>query len=87
MTTPARPLDRRLWFASVVAIVAIAAVGILVSRSTPGHVASPIAARLVAALIVTGLVALAKVIGGPRAAAVTGVVGTLVAVILLISVF
>jgi hypothetical protein len=78
------PVDRRLWFVTVAAIVGIAAVGILVNRTSPSHVASPIAARLVAAAIVTVLVAIAKVRVGPRAAALTGVIGTLVAVILLI---
>jgi hypothetical protein len=78
------PVDRRLWFVTVAAIVVIAAVGILVNRTSPSHVASPIAARLVAAAIVTVLVAVAKVRVGPRAAALTGVIGTLVAVVLLI---
>jgi len=80
-----RPVDRRLWFLSLVAIVAIALVGIIVSRSLPGHVPSSIAARLAGAVIVTACVAVAKVVGGVRAAAVTGVVGTLVAVVLLIA--
>jgi hypothetical protein len=79
------PVDRRLWLATVAAIVAIAAVGILVARSSPSHVASPIAARLAAAAIVTACAAVAKVRVGPRAAAVTGVIGTLVAVVLLIT--
>ncbi len=85
MTIPARPLDRkRLWLVSVVSIVAIVAVGILVNRASPSHVASPIAARLAAAAIVTVLVAVARVVAGPRAAAATGVVGTLIAVVLLV---
>ena len=78
------PVDRRLWLATVVAIVAIVAVGIIVNRASPSHSASPIAARLAAAAIVTVFVAVAKVRRRPRAAAVTGVVGTLIAVVLLI---
>jgi ABC-type uncharacterized transport system permease subunit len=79
------PVDRRLWLGAVVAIVAIAAVGILVSRSLPGHSPSPIGLRLAAALIVTVLAAVAKFRFGPRAAAVAGVAGTFVAVVLLIA--
>jgi hypothetical protein len=75
--------NRRLWFVAVVAIFAIVAVGIIVNRASPSHVASPIAARLAAVAIVTALVAVAKVRVGPRAAAVTGVVGVLIAVVLL----
>lgn len=80
-----RPVDRRLWLVSLVMIVAIVAVGILVARSLPGHAPSPIGLRLAAAAVVTVFVAAAKVLVGPRAAAVTGVVGTLVAVVLLIA--
>ena len=80
-----RPVDRRLWLATLVAIVAIAAVGILVARSSASYVPSPIAARLAAAAIVTVFVAVAKVFVGPRAAAVTGVVGVLIAVVLLVA--
>ena len=83
MTTPTRPVDRRLWFVSLVLIVAIVAVAIIVNRSSPSHVASPIVARLAAAVIVTVFVAVAKVRVGPRAAAATGVVGVLIAVVLL----
>jgi hypothetical protein len=79
-----RPVDRRLWFITLLAIVAIVAVGIAVNRNSPGYVASPIAARLAAAAIVTAFVAAAKVFVGPRAAALTGVVGTLIAVVVLI---
>jgi hypothetical protein len=78
------PVDRRLWLATVTSIVAIVAVGILVSRLT-SHAPSPIALRLVAAVIVTGFVAVAKVAVGPRAAALTGVIGVLVAVVLLVA--
>ena len=82
MTNPARPVDkRRLWIVSVVSIVAILAVNYIVSG--PAHVGSPIVVRLAAAAIVTVFVVLAKFIAGPRAAAVTGVVGVLIAVVLL----
>jgi uncharacterized membrane protein HdeD (DUF308 family) len=82
ITGPAHPLDRkRLWLVSLVSIVAILAVNYIVSG--PAHVGSPIAVRLAAAAIVTAFVAVAKVVAGPRAAAVTGVVGVLVAVVLL----
>jgi len=86
MTWIKSPENRRLWLVSVVLIVAIAAAGIIISRSSPSHVASPIAARLAAAVIVTACAAVAKVRVGPRAAAATGVVGTLIAVVLLIQV-
>jgi hypothetical protein len=79
------PENRRLWLVSVVLIVAIVAIGIIINRNSPSHVASPILARLAAAVIVTVFVALAKVRVGPRAAAVTGVVGVLIAVVLLIA--
>ncbi len=85
MTVPAHPVEtKRLWLVSVVSIVAIVAVGIMVNRASPSHLASPIAARLAAAAIVTLFVVVAKVVAGPRAAAATGVVGTLIAVVLLI---
>jgi ABC-type uncharacterized transport system permease subunit len=79
------PVDRRLWLVTVVAITAIVVVGIIVNRTSVGHVASPIAARLAAAAIVTVFVAGAKIFVGPRAAALTGVAGTLIAVVLLIA--
>jgi hypothetical protein len=78
------PENRRLWLVTVVAIFAIVAVGIIINRNSPSHVASPIVARLAAAAIVTVFVAVARVRVGPRAAAVTGVVGVLIAVVLLI---
>jgi Na+-translocating ferredoxin:NAD+ oxidoreductase RnfD subunit len=84
MTTPTHPVDRRLWFVSFAMIVAIVAVGIIVNRNSPSHVASPVVVRLAAAVIVTVFVAVAKFVAGPRAAAVTGVVGVLIAVVLLI---
>ncbi len=79
------PVDRRLWLITVVSIVAIAGIGILVARNLPGHAASPIGLRLAAAVIVTVFAAGAKVLIGQRAAAVAGVVGTLIAVVLLIA--
>jgi hypothetical protein len=84
MTVLRGPVDRRLWLATVASIVAIVAVGILVARTT-SHAPSPIGLRLAAAVVVTVFVAAARVIVGPRAAAVTGVVGVLVAVVLLIA--
>jgi len=82
MTIPARDLDRkRLWLVSFVSIVAILAVNYIVSG--PAHVGSPIVVRLAAAAIVTAFVAVAKFVAGPRAAAVTAVVGVVVAVVVL----
>jgi hypothetical protein len=78
MRTSLSHLDgRRLWFVTLVAIVAIVAVAYIVSG--PTHTGSPIAVRLAAAAIVTAFVAVAKLVAGPRAAAVTGVVGVLIA--------
>jgi hypothetical protein len=75
MTIPAHPLDRkRLWIVSFMSIVAILAVNYIVSG--PAHVGSPIVVRLAAAAIVTAFVAVAKFVAGPRAAAVTAVVGS-----------
>ena len=82
MTTPARPVDRkRLWLVSFVSIVAILAVNYIVSG--PAHVGSPIAVRLGAAVIVTACAAVTKFIAGPQAAAMTAVVGVLIAVVVL----
>jgi type VI protein secretion system component VasK len=72
----------RLWVGSVVAIVAIVLVGVIINRSE-GNSGSPIAARLAAAAVVTALAAIAKIVAGPRAAAVTAVVGTAIAVAVL----
>jgi uncharacterized membrane protein len=85
VTVPAHRVDRRLWFVSVVLIVAIVAVGIIVNRDSPSHVASPIVVRLGAAVIVTACAAVANFVAGPRAAAATAVIGTLIAVVLLIA--
>ena len=81
MTTPTRPVDRRLWFVSLASIVAILAVNYIVSG--PTHVGSPIVVRLAAAATVTAFVAVAKFVAGARAAAVTAVVGVLIAVVVL----
>jgi hypothetical protein len=77
-------VDRRLWLVSFVLIVAIVAVGIIVDRNSPSHVAAPVVVRLAAAAIVTACAAVARFVAGPRAAAATGVIGTLIAVVLLI---
>jgi uncharacterized membrane protein len=82
MTVQAQRVDRkRLWLLSVLGIVAILAVNYVVRG--PSHVGSPIVLRLAAAAVVTAFVILAKFIAGPRAAAVTGVVGVLIAVVVL----
>jgi hypothetical protein len=47
------------------------------------HIASPLAVRLTAAVIVTAFAAVAKIAAGPRAAAATAVVGVLIGVVLL----
>jgi energy-coupling factor transporter transmembrane protein EcfT len=84
VTTSTHRVDRRLWLVSFVLIVAIVAVGIIVNRGSPSHVASPVVVRLAAAAIVTACAAVAKFVAGPRAAAATAVLGTLIAVVLLI---
>jgi len=84
MTTPTCRVDRRLWFVSLVIIVAIVGVGIIVSRDLqPNHIGSPLAVRLTPAVIVTAFAAVAKIAAGPRAAAATAVLGVLIAVVLL----
>ena len=85
MTMLSRLDGRRLWVVTLATILAIVAVGIIVNRGSPSHVASPVLVRLAAAAIVTACVAVAKFVAGPRAAAATGVIGTLIAVVLLIS--
>ena len=83
MTAPAtRPLDkRRLWLVTVASIAAILVVNYIVTG--PNHEGSPIGLRLAAAAIVTVLVVIARFSAGPRAAAATGVLGVLIAVVLL----
>ena len=81
MTMLSRLDGRRLWVVTFATIVAIVVVGYIVSG--PTHTGSPIAVRLAAAAIVTAFVAVARIAAGPRAAAAAGVVGVLVAVLLL----
>jgi len=82
MAISERPLDlRRLWLASIVSIVAILAVNYIVWGQT--HVGSPIWMRLAAAAIVTPFVIGAKLVAGPRGAAIAGVLGVLIAVVVL----
>lgn len=81
MTTSTRRADRRLWFVTLAAIVAILVVNYIVWG--PSHPSSPIVMRLAAAAIVTPFVVAAKIAAGPKAAAVTGVVGVLIAVVVL----
>ena len=77
-----------LWLTTLVIIVAMVAVGAVVTRARtqePGHALGPVlVARLVVILVVTALVIAARVAVGPLAAAVTGVVGVLIAIAVLI---
>ena len=78
-----------LWLATLAIILAMVAVGAVVTRAwrpqEPGHGLGPVlAVRLVVVLVVTGLVVAARIAVGPLAAAVTGVVGVLVAIVVLI---
>jgi hypothetical protein len=73
----------RLWFVSLVLIVAIVAVGVIVSRDPQPHVGSTLAVRLAAVVIVTACAAVAKILAGRRAAAATAVVGVLIVVVVL----
>ncbi|MCJ7709620.1 MAG: hypothetical protein MUQ32_02210 [Chloroflexi bacterium] len=78
-----------LWLATLVIIVAVVAIGAVVARAwrpqEPDHGLGPVlAARLVVVLVVTALVIAARVAVGPLAAAVTGVVGVLIAIAVLI---
>ena len=81
MLTRRQPADRRLWLVSLALIVLIVAVGYLLAG--PTHSGSPIIVRLAAAAIVTACAAIAKMVAGPRATAVTGVVGVLITVVVL----
>jgi hypothetical protein len=83
VTVPTYSDNRKLWLVSLLLIVGIVAVGIIVNRNSPSHAASPVLLRLAAAAIVTAGAAIAKFVAGPRAAAATGVIGTLIAVVLL----
>lgn len=78
-----------LWLATLVIIVATVAVGAIVTRASRPHervhgLGPVLAARLVVVLAVTALVVAARIAVGPLAAAVTGVVGILIAIVLLI---
>ena len=73
---------KTLWFASVAIILAIVAVGSIVSRDSQHHVGSPIVVHLTAAVIITAFAAVANIAGGRRAAA--AVVGVLIAIVVLI---
>jgi hypothetical protein len=77
------------WLATLVIIVAMVAVGAVVARAWRPQEPDPglgpvLAARLVVVLVVTALVVAARVAVGPLAAAVTGVVGVLAAIVLLV---
>ena len=76
-----------LWLATLVIIVATV-VGAIVARASRPHerdhgLGPVLAARLVVLLVVTALVIAARIAVGPLAAAVTGVVGVLVAIAVL----
>jgi antibiotic biosynthesis monooxygenase (ABM) superfamily enzyme len=77
-----------LWLAALVCIVAMGAVGTVVARTwrlqrpQPG-LGPVLALRLVVVLVVTALVVAARIAVGPLVAAVTGVVGVLVAIVVL----
>ena len=78
-----------LWLAAFVIILAMVAVGTVVARTwrpqQPDHGLGPVlAVRLVVVLVVTALAVAARIAVGPLAAAVTGVVGVLVAIVVLI---
>ena len=78
-----------LWLASLIVIVALVVVGSVVAHAwrsrEPEHGLGPVlAVRLVVVLVVTALVVAARVAIGPLAAAVTGVVGVLLAIVGLI---
>ncbi len=78
-----------LWLATLVIIVAMVAVGAAATRAwrpqEPDHGLGPVlAARLVVVLAVTALVIAARIAVGPLAAALMGVVGVLLAIVVLI---
>jgi hypothetical protein len=75
-----------LWLVTLVAIIAIAAVGTVVARrgQPQRSLGSLLAGRLIVIVVVTTLVAIAKIEVGSLAAAATGVVGAAVAIALLI---
>jgi hypothetical protein len=75
-----------LWLVTLVAIIAMAAVGTVVARrgQPERSLRALIAGRILVIVIVTALVAIAKVEIGSLAAAVTGLVGVAVAIVLLV---
>lgn len=75
-----------LWLVILVVIGAMTAVGTIVARrgQPKRSLRSLLAGRLVVIVIVTALVAIAKIEVGTLAAAVTGVVGVAVAIVLLV---
>jgi hypothetical protein len=75
-----------LWLVTLVVILAMATVGTVVARrgQPQRSLGSLLAGRLVVIVVVTALVAIAKIEVGPLAAAVTGVVGVAVAIVLLV---
>jgi len=75
-----------LWLVTLVAIITMAAVGTVVTRRGQPERSrrALIAGRLLVIVIVTALVALAKVQIGSLAAAVSGLIAVAVAIVLLI---
>src|SRR2546428_9724967 len=71
MTMRTHPVDRRLWFVSLAMIVAIVAVGMIVSGPRP-HLGSPGVVRLAAAAVVTPRGAPAHFLPRPPAPAPDG---------------
>ena len=81
MTMSTRRADRRLWFVTLAAIVAFLVVNYMVWA--PTHPSAPMILRIAAAAVVTAFVVVAKIMAGPRAAAVTGIIGVVIAVVVL----
>jgi hypothetical protein len=78
-----------LWLVTFAILVAMVAVGAVVARTwrpqEPPHGLRPVlTARLLVILVVTALVIAARFAVGPLAAAVIGVLGVLVAIVLLV---
>jgi hypothetical protein len=78
-----------LWLATLLIIVAMVVIATVIARSqppqVPGHsLGQVLAARVLVILVVTFLVASAAVEAGPLAAAMTGVIGVFVGIVLLL---
>ncbi len=78
-----------LWLATLVVILALVATSVVATRAwrpqrPPRGLGPVLAARLVVIVVVTTLVAAARIAAGPLAAAVTGVAGVVVAIVVLI---